>query len=194
MRIRVLMLVITVIVAGLGVLALIGGEPADVFRDALYTTVWYLLVLLAAPRARPAGVVGVALGLSFAVEFFQLTGFPKAHPWARILLGSTFNAPDLLWYTLGAAACLLIHHRTGLRGGAHPIRRAAHGPGGPTQHEAPAQGGPHRAGPGRPGPGGPLPAGRPDPVSTRARHPEHAAQQTRPHAEPGRVPQADLHA
>ncbi|GAA0682681.1 DUF2809 domain-containing protein [Kitasatospora atroaurantiaca] len=116
MRIRVLILVVTVILAGLGVMALIEGEPADVFRDALYTTVWYLLVLVAAPRARPARVAGIALGLSFAVEFFQLTGFPEAHPSARILLGSTFSAPDLLWYTLGAAACLVAHHRTRTRG------------------------------------------------------------------------------
>ncbi|GAA1153075.1 hypothetical protein F4556_001370 [Kitasatospora gansuensis] len=108
MRFRILLLIAGTVAAGLGLLAVVDGAVADVFRDALYTTVLYLLVLLAAPRARPTAAAGIALGLSFAVEFLQLTRIPPA---LRLVLGSTFNPPDLLWYAVGAAACLLIHRR-----------------------------------------------------------------------------------
>ncbi|WP_405020057.1 DUF2809 domain-containing protein [Kitasatospora sp. NBC_00070] len=108
MRFRILLLVAGTVTAGLGVFAVVGGPVGDVLRDALYTAVVYLLVLLAAPRARPVAVAGIALGVSWAVEFLQLTRIPPA---LRIVLGSTFNPPDLLWYAAGAAACLLIHRR-----------------------------------------------------------------------------------
>ncbi|WP_369824404.1 DUF2809 domain-containing protein [Kitasatospora sp. Root187] len=108
MRFRILALVAATVVAGLGLPALTGGAVADALGDALYTTLLYLLVLLAVPRARPLAAAGLALGLSFAVEFLQLARIP---PVLRIVLGSTFNAPDLLWYAVGAASCLLVHRR-----------------------------------------------------------------------------------
>ncbi|WP_457031544.1 DUF2809 domain-containing protein [Kitasatospora sp. P5_F3] len=108
MRFRILALIAATVAAGLGVLAVAAGPVADVLRDALYTTLLYLLVLLAVPRARPGAAAGLALGLSFAVEFLQLARIPPA---LRIVLGSTFNPPDLLWYAVGAGACLLTHRR-----------------------------------------------------------------------------------
>lgn len=105
------MLVAVTVAAGLGAPALLGGAAADVLRDALYTALVYLLVLLAVPTARPAVAAGTALGFSWAVELFQLTGVPEANPALRLVLGSTFNAPDLLWYAVGAVACLLMHRQ-----------------------------------------------------------------------------------
>ncbi|MFJ9520100.1 DUF2809 domain-containing protein [Kitasatospora sp. NPDC101801] len=117
MRFRILLLIAGTVAAGLGVRAVVGGPVGDALRDALYTAMVYLLVLLAAPRTRPVAVAGLALGVSFAVEFLQLTRIPPA---LRIVLGSTFNPPDLLWYAAGAAVCLLIHRR---------LRQAGTGPG-----------------------------------------------------------------
>ncbi|MGW4027482.1 ribosomal maturation YjgA family protein, partial [Streptomyces sp. NPDC005009] len=48
----------------------------------------------------------VALAVSWGIEFLQLTGVPaelsRHSTAARLVLGSTFDAPDLFWYTIGA--------------------------------------------------------------------------------------------
>jgi hypothetical protein len=61
-------------------------------------------------------VAGVtAVGISWAIELFQLTGIPsdlsEHSVISRLILGSTFNAPDLLWYAVGAASAGFIHKR-----------------------------------------------------------------------------------
>lgn len=108
------------VAAGLGVRAVAGGDVAKDAGDALYTVLLYTLVLLAAPRMRPGRAAAWAAGLSWAVELFQLTGLPDA--WgrrstlARLVLGSTFNPPDLLWYLVGAGGAVLLHRAArGLR-------------------------------------------------------------------------------
>ncbi|RDG37305.1 ribosomal maturation YjgA family protein [Streptomyces corynorhini] len=99
--------------AGLGIRAVGSGDVAKYGGDALYTVLVYALVVLALPRARPAVAASGALAFSWAVELFQLTGLPAE--WAgrgalaRLVLGSTFNVPDLLWYAVGAAACWAVH-------------------------------------------------------------------------------------
>ncbi|MFJ7912078.1 DUF2809 domain-containing protein [Kitasatospora sp. NPDC096204] len=101
------------VVAGLGVRAVLGGEFAKCAGDALYTVLLYALLVLAAPRVRPGRAALSAAALSWAVELFQLTGLPDA--WgrhstlARLVLGSTFNPPDLLWYLVGAGCVGLLH-------------------------------------------------------------------------------------
>ncbi|THA73208.1 DUF2809 domain-containing protein [Streptomyces sp. A0642] len=101
------------VVAGLGVRTVADGAVAKYAGDALYTVLVCALVVLCAPRARPLAVAGSGLVISWAVEFLQLTGLPaelSAHsPVARLVLGSTFNAPDLLWYAVGAAAAWAAH-------------------------------------------------------------------------------------
>ncbi|MFI1223026.1 MULTISPECIES: DUF2809 domain-containing protein [unclassified Streptomyces] len=93
--------------AGLGVRAGADGVFAKYAGSALYTVLLCALTVFCAPRARPAVVASTALAVSCAVEFAQLTGVPaelSAHSTAaRLVLGSTFNAPDLLWYAVGAA-------------------------------------------------------------------------------------------
>ncbi|MFJ2022758.1 DUF2809 domain-containing protein [Streptomyces sp. NPDC087897] len=114
-RVRVLAAVAAVVTvaAGLAVRAGADGAFAKYAGSALYTVLLCTLVTLCAPRARPLVVASTALGLSWAVEFAQLTGVPaelSAHSAAaRLVLGSTFNAPDLFWYAVGAAAAGSVH-------------------------------------------------------------------------------------
>ncbi|MEE4489782.1 DUF2809 domain-containing protein [Streptomyces sp. BE230] len=96
------------VAAGLGVRTVADGAVAKYAGDALYTVLVCALVALCAPRARPLVVAGAGLGISWAVELLQLTGVPaelsERSTVARLVLGSTFNAPDLFWYAVGAAA------------------------------------------------------------------------------------------
>ncbi|MGC5539552.1 DUF2809 domain-containing protein [Streptomyces griseus] len=104
---------VATVAAGLAVRAGADGAFAKYAGSALYTVLLCALVAFCAPRARPAVVAGTALAVSWAVEFAQLTGVPaelSAHSTAaRLVLGSTFNAPDLLWYAVGAAAAWSVH-------------------------------------------------------------------------------------
>ncbi|WP_079277529.1 ribosomal maturation YjgA family protein [Streptomyces sp. CB03234] len=96
------------VAAGLGVRSAATGAVATYAGDALYTVLIVTLVVLAVPRLRPVAVAGIALGFSCAVELFQLTGVPAAlaahSRLAPLVLGTSFNAPDLFWYAVGAAA------------------------------------------------------------------------------------------
>lgn len=100
------------VAAGLGVRAGADGAFAKYAGSALYTVLLCALVALCAPRARPVAVAGTALALSCAVELLQLTGVPAElsarSTAARLVLGSTFNAPDLFWYAVGAAAAWVV--------------------------------------------------------------------------------------
>ncbi|MFF7988859.1 DUF2809 domain-containing protein [Kitasatospora xanthocidica] len=104
---------VVTVVAGLGVRAVTDGNLAKYAGDACYTVLLYTLVLLVAPRVRPGRAAVSAAALSWAVELFQLTGLPDA--WgrrstlARLVLGSTFNPPDLFWYLVGAGVAALLH-------------------------------------------------------------------------------------
>ncbi|MFJ9738314.1 DUF2809 domain-containing protein [Streptomyces sp. NPDC101166] len=99
--------------AGLGLRAVAAGEVAKYGGDALYTVLILTLVVLAVPRATPLASAGAALAVSWAVEFLQLSEVPyelsRRSALARLVLGSTFNPPDLLWYAIGAAAGWLAH-------------------------------------------------------------------------------------
>lgn len=104
---------------GLGVRTVGSGAASEVGGDALYAGLVYVLVALVAPRARPTVVAAVAWGLCAAVETAQLVGFSAVvvDAWepARWVLGTTFHAPDLLVYALGAvvaAALDIAAHRT----------------------------------------------------------------------------------
>ncbi|MFD4243969.1 DUF2809 domain-containing protein [Streptomyces sp. NPDC058525] len=99
--------------AGLGLRAVTEGSVAKYGGDALYTVLILALVVLAAPRLTPARAAASALALSWAVEFLQLSGVPaelsERSLVARLVLGSTFNAPDLFWDGVGAGAGWLVH-------------------------------------------------------------------------------------
>ncbi|MER5479733.1 DUF2809 domain-containing protein [Streptomyces sp. NPDC002734] len=96
-----------IVAAGLGLRAVATGDLAKYGGDTLYTLLVLALVVLAAPRTSPWKAATVALAVSWAVEFSQLTGVPaelsRHSVAARLVLGSTFNAPDLFWYVVGAS-------------------------------------------------------------------------------------------
>ncbi|MFC7216994.1 DUF2809 domain-containing protein [Streptomyces polyrhachis] len=101
------------VAAGLGIRAVMTGDTAKYAGDALYTVLIYVLVVLIAPAVKPVVAAGVAMGFSCAVELLQLTGLvgdlAAHHLAARLVLGTTFNAPDLIWYAVGAILSALIH-------------------------------------------------------------------------------------
>ena len=114
--------VAAVVVVAAGLAASRGdGLPADLAGGVLYAVLVQLLVLIAAPRARPAVAAAVALGACVAVELAQLTAVPAglaaAWPPAAYGLGSTFVATDLLAYAGGVAvvtaADVLLRRRAG---------------------------------------------------------------------------------
>lgn len=99
--------------AALGLRAVTRGDLAKYGGDALYTVLLLALVVLVAPRVRPPKAAALALAISCAVEFLQLTTVPadlsRHSTLARLVLGSTFNPPDLFWYAAGAAAGWAVH-------------------------------------------------------------------------------------
>lgn len=98
---------VVTVAAGLSVRSVLGGDLAKYAGDALYALLIFWLVLVVAPRTRAWVAAVVAFAVSAAVELFQLTGVPAelgAHSaLARLVLGTTFNAPDLPFYAVGAA-------------------------------------------------------------------------------------------
>jgi hypothetical protein len=94
------------VAAGLGARGALDGDVAKYAGDALYTMLLFWLVLVAAPRTRAVRAAEVAFGVSAAIELFQLTGVPadlaQRSELARLAFGTTFNAPDLFWYLVGA--------------------------------------------------------------------------------------------
>jgi hypothetical protein len=102
---------------GLGVRAFAGGEFAKYAGVALYATLIYALASFWLPRLW-AGLV--AVGVSWAVEFFQLTGIPAElsarSGLAHLVFGSTFSWPDLIWYVVGAGVGVVVVRSPG-RGG-----------------------------------------------------------------------------
>ncbi|MFE7748163.1 DUF2809 domain-containing protein [Streptomyces sp. NPDC057428] len=103
------------VAAGLGVRAVTGGDFAKYAGDALYTVLVHAVVVFLAPRVRPPVAAGAALAFSWAVELAQLTDVPaqlsRRSVVARLVLGSTFNGPDLLWYVVGAGFAWAVHAR-----------------------------------------------------------------------------------
>lgn len=113
-RTRVLAAIAAVVTvaAGLAIRSLMAGDAGKYAGDALYTVLVYALIVVAAPRSRPMTVAWVALAVSWAIEFLQLTTIPaslSARSGQRLVLGSTFNPPDLFWYAVGAAFAWLVH-------------------------------------------------------------------------------------
>ncbi|WTK46315.1 DUF2809 domain-containing protein [Streptomyces sp. NBC_01520] len=101
------------VAAGLGVRSTADGDFAKYAGSASYTVLIHTLVVLLVPRVRPLTAAGAALVFSWAVELAQLTGIPadlsRQSTVARLVLGSTFNAPDLFWYVVGAAVAWAVH-------------------------------------------------------------------------------------
>lgn len=106
-----LALVVTVVV-GLVVTRMPDSAASDIAGDALYAVAAYLFVVLLAPRVTPLVVGTVAAGWCAAVELFQLTGLPEQWGAAfgplMLVLGTVFDARDLLIYVAAVAVCALL--------------------------------------------------------------------------------------
>lgn len=106
-------LLIVVILAGLvthGVLPDTAGS--DIAGDALYALAIYLLLVILAPRWSPLVVGALAAGWCIAIELFQLTGIPlqvgSVFPPAALVLGSGFDARDLVVYVIAVALAVAV--------------------------------------------------------------------------------------
>ena len=115
------------VAAGLSVRSVLDGDLAKYAGDALYALLIFWLVLVVAPRTRDWAAALTAFGVSVAVELFQLTGVPAelgAHSaLARLVLGTTFNPPDLPFYALGAALGWALHRTARVARGGRRARR-----------------------------------------------------------------------
>ncbi|AEE47809.1 DUF2809 domain-containing protein [Cellulomonas fimi] len=136
----VALVALVVVAAGLAVATLADGPLADPAGDALYAVLVYALLVLVAPRTRPARAALVAAAVCALVEVAQLTGGPAALvaavPPARFVVGTTFVAADLVAYAVGASvagladAAVLRRRSASSRGGsARAGREAAVPPG-----------------------------------------------------------------
>jgi hypothetical protein len=96
-----------VVVLGLAVHSVGSGWVGDKAGDALYAAMVYLLVVVLRPRRPWRFALAAALVWCFAVELLQLSDLPRraAEVFARsaLVLGSGFDAWDLLAYVVGAA-------------------------------------------------------------------------------------------
>nr|WP_260408570.1 DUF2809 domain-containing protein [Planomonospora venezuelensis] len=97
--------------------AVAGGWFAEYGGDALYTVLVHTLIVFVLPRVAPVRAAAGALAFSWAVELAQLTPVPaalsEASVLARLVLGSTFGAADLVAYTAGAALAAAAHTLAG---------------------------------------------------------------------------------
>ncbi|WP_298454894.1 DUF2809 domain-containing protein [uncultured Cellulomonas sp.] len=85
-----------------------GAAVADGLGDALFAALVVALAAVCRPAGRPWQLGLTGLAVCTALELAQLTGVPAAlaERWwpARLVLGTTFHAPDLVAYLAGAAA------------------------------------------------------------------------------------------
>lgn len=114
-RAGLLLITLLTIAAGLGARAILSGLPAKLAGDALYTVLVYVLVLLVRPGTEVRRAFVIALGVSFAIELFQLTPYPawlsSKHVILRLIFGTTFGFVDLAGYVIGACGAALVHRR-----------------------------------------------------------------------------------
>ncbi len=113
-------LTVATVAAGLAVrFALRRGAASDVAGDGLYAILIYLIVVVLAPRARPAVAAVVAGLLCVGIELFQLTGLPVAwaatFPPIALVLGTGFDARDIVVYLVAVAGAAFMDKTIGAR-------------------------------------------------------------------------------
>lgn len=101
------------LMAGLGCRAVLSGWVSKYGGVVLWATLVYFLVLWVRPRLAVARAALLCLGISFAVELFQLTPVPRAlyelHAAFALVFGTTFHAWDLPAYAAGTLLGAAIH-------------------------------------------------------------------------------------
>lgn len=112
------------IAAGLAVRAILAGFWAKYLGVGLWAVAAYWTVLVVTPRLRPLQAGLIALAVSWAVEFAQLTPMPRTlsswHPLLRLVFGEVFNPSDLVALAAGVLTAMLVHAVLG----AKPFRKS----------------------------------------------------------------------
>jgi hypothetical protein len=85
----------------------------DVLGDMLWATMILWLLSAVLPRAARMHRAGAALAICFLVEFSQRWRWDwllalRAHPLGHLVLGSDFDARDLLAYAAGVAVAVCV--------------------------------------------------------------------------------------
>lgn len=105
------------IVVVLGLVGRFGlpGALGDVVGGVGYTGLVYLLIAWARPTAEHRRLAVAAFACSAAIELLQLTGIPddaaRAFSPARLVLGTSFAATDLVAYAAGALLAVVVDAR-----------------------------------------------------------------------------------
>ncbi len=91
----------------------LGGVARDSLGDALWAMMMVWLVGVLIPRSATIMRAAIALAISFCVEFSQLIHTPaldslRQSTLVHLVLGSGFDARDLLSYTCGVGVAVLI--------------------------------------------------------------------------------------
>lgn len=99
--------VITLGIIGFGLVSRRFPELGKYPGDALWTMMVLFGLAILWPALSTARLTLGALAISYVVEFSQLyqaswINAVRAHPIGHLVLGSTFNWPDLAAYTVGA--------------------------------------------------------------------------------------------
>ena len=110
-RSRLVYAIAVVLVIVLGLLLRSGGAPlpgavVKYGGVALWALVVFLVLGLAALKASTARLAGIAVAIAWCVEFLQLYHSPwidsiRSTRVGHLVLGSTFNSPDLVAYCVG---------------------------------------------------------------------------------------------
>lgn len=102
------------IVAGLGVRAVLTGAPANVGGVALWSVLVACLIVWVRPTLSGIRVFGWCLGISVAVELFQLTPIPvglyRIHRAFALVFGTHFQWADLPAYAIGSGIGGALQH------------------------------------------------------------------------------------
>ncbi|WP_121151702.1 DUF2809 domain-containing protein [Microbacterium sp. AG1240] len=121
-RLAAAIALVVIVAAGLLVHRAAPSSPAtDVAGDALYSVAVYtgLVTLFASGRRSALGALAVVWCV--AVELFQLTGVPvalaAAFPPIALVLGTGFDARDLVVYPLAVVVAAAVDAMVGRRGG-----------------------------------------------------------------------------
>lgn len=112
--------VLCLVLAGLAVHLLLPDSAfSDIAGDALYAGAVYAGLVLVAARWHPLVVGAVALAWCVGVELLQLTGMPEriggVFPPVMLVLGTVFDARDLVVYAVAVAAATILDLALGRR-------------------------------------------------------------------------------
>lgn len=113
-----LLLVMCLIAAGLLLRSPVATLPAWFVKyggDALWALVVFLTVGWISRQSPTMAVASIALTIAIAIECSQLYHAPwidhlRAIPIGRLVLGNTFNAPDMIAYAIGIGMGAWIEH------------------------------------------------------------------------------------